>query len=530
MARPRFTFTTQQHQPESLFEVPGGTPAIGRPAYLSETVINSDLLTGWNALRDTGIKPLNCSDLAESEEGRAEFLTGAVALGLIGRNKELKPQQLLIADVCNAAHQTIGALIPRRSSKTTSLFALALGRCFEREGYLVGYTACTTGQKARDRFKKDIAPVLERIFPDKDSRPFKIVYSGGLERIVFDNGSIFQVLPPIGEAFRSDSFDMVILDEAGEASPEMTDDLIQGIMPTFDTRPGAQLIVAGTAAKFRDGNLLWNTLVDGRHQLNDTAILEFAAPDSTTDEELDDWETVKKLVLAAHPGVGTLTTLEVVHARWMKLKRQQFAEEYLSIFGLAGATTGIVSMEGWNKGRNKGALPRPPARFSMAIAVHPDQISACIVAAWRVRGKPRILVLEHRRGNLDWLTKRARELASKYRTPIVHDTNGPVTVEAEALGRMRPKPKLLGQSFPNVKTAAALIIKEIEAGRLEHYDQEPLNEAARLAKKRSVGPTAWALGRQRSEDDIITLEAAAMALRVYDETVTVAGRTPIMAA
>ena len=530
MARPRFTFTTQQHQPDSLFEVAVGTPAIGSKEYLSETGINSDLLTGWNALRDAGIAALNCSDLDESEQQRAEFLTGAVALGLIGRNKTLKPQQLRIADVCNAAHQTIGILVPRRSAKTTSLFALALGRSFEREGYLVGYTTCTTGQKARDRFKKDIAPVLERIFPDKDSRPFKIVYSGGLERVVFNNGSIFQVLPPLGEAFRSDAFDLVILDEGGEAGPEMTDDLIQGILPTFDTRPGAQLIVAGTAAKYRDGNLLWNTLVDGRHQLNGTGILEYAAPDSTTDEELDDWPTVEKLVKASHPGIDTLTTLDVVKARWMKLKRQQFAEEYLSIFGIAGATTGIVSMEGWNTGRNKGTLPRPPARFAMAMAVHPDQISACIVAAWRVRGKARILVLEHRRGNLDWLTKRARELASKYRTPIVHDTNGPVTVEAEALARMRPKPKLLGQSFPNIKTAAALIIKEIEAGRLEHYDQESLNEAARLAKKRPVGPTAWALGRSRSEDDIITLEAAAMALRVYDETSNSGTLKPSMAA
>lgn len=165
----------------------------------------------------------------------------------------------------------------------------------------------------------------------------------------------------------------------------------------------------------------------------------------------------------------------------------------------------------------------------MAIAVHPDQISACIVAAWRVRGKARILVIDHRRG-VDWLTKRARELAQKYRVPIVHDTNGAVTVEAEALARMRPRPKLLGQTFPNIKTAAALIIKEIEAGRLEHYDQDTLNDAARLAKKRSVGPTAWALGRQLPEHDIIDLEAAAMALRVYDENSNRVALKPSMAA
>jgi len=523
MARPRGTYTTQQHQDTALFDVGLKTPAVGSIESLSGTQLIPEILANWNALRDAGIKPLHVSKLDQSEQKRTEFLVGAHALGLVGGRKELKPQQYLAADAINADNPYFGMLMPRRSTKTTAAFAVAIGRCMRREGYLVAFTACTTGLKARARFLMDIVRPLRDTFKalPPEQWPFRIYLSGGSERIEFDNGSVFLVLPPEGEKFRSDAFDMIILDEAGEASPEMTIDLLEGALSTFDTRPGSQLLVAGTAAKYRDGNLLWDYLVDGRARTNRTGILEFAAPDSTTEEELHDWDQVKKLVLKAHPGIGTLTTLQTVKERWSKFhvkSPQKFAAEYLSIFGTAGATTGIFNFEKWKDHALIGALPNPPAKFAMAIAVHPDQLSACIVAAWRVRNRARLLVLAYEEGAADWLPKRARELSTKYRVPIAHDTTGAVTVEVETLARMRPKPRLLPQSFPNIKTAAALLVKEVEQGRVEHYNQEPLTEAIRLAKKRSVGPSAWALGRKNPEDDITCAEAAAIALRVYDDT------------
>jgi len=535
VARLKHSYTTQQHQGFSLFDDVLKTPAIGSRESLSKTHIIPEILAKWDALRNTGIKPLHVSDLDESEERRTEFLVGAHALGLVGGKKELKPQQLLAADAINGGQPYFALLMPRRSTKTTAAFAVALGRCFEREDYLVAFTACTTGLKARARFLLDIVKPLRATFRSlpPEQWPFRIYLSGGSERIEFDNGSMFMVLPPEGEKFRSDAFDMIILDEAGEASPEMSVDLLEGCLSTFDTRPDAQLLVAGTAAKYREGNLLWEYLVDGRANENRTGVLEFAAPDSTTDEDLQDWETVKRLVLAAHPGIGTLTTLETVRERWSKFHEKQpekFAAEYLSIFGTVGATSSIFNLTNWATAAILGPLPaKPPARFVLVIAAHPDQISGCIVAVWRVRTKARIMVIAHEAG-VDWLPKRARELATKYKMPIAHDTNGAVTVEVEVLARMRPKPKLLPQTFQNIKTAAALLVREVEEGRVEHFDQEPLNEAIRLAKKRSVGPTAWALGRKLPDDDIICAEAAAIGLRAYDETQQRSALRPSVAA
>lgn len=441
-------------------------------------------------------------------------------LGLIGRAKRLVPQQMWLADVVNAGCQIVGVLMPRRSTKTTSIIALMLGRCAERPDYVVGYTMCTTGMKARARFRQDVANVLDRMFPDEDSRPFKIRRAAGSERVDFDNGSSFQVLVPAGDAFRGDAFDVVVLDEAGEASPEMTEDLMAGILPTFDTRPGAQLVVAGTAAKYREGNLLWETLADGRKGLQSTGILEYAAPDDTDMELLDDWEHVKALVLAAHPGVGNLTTLEVVRARWEKLSRRQFAEEYLSIFGTLGAVDTFVDLEKWRDAADGGELPSPPTdrAVGLAVAVHPDQSCATIVAAWRDdSGAGCLLVVDYKSGT-KWVAKRAKELSAKLRTSIIYDNAGTVLVEVEVMQRMKPRPRLAPQTWAQVSTAAGLIMKENGDGNLRHWDQVELNEAVKTATKRGT-PTSnrWAFGRKLPGESIIALEAASLALRWADE-------------
>jgi hypothetical protein len=494
-----------------VFENPPEPPPVG----------NKEFLFRWESIRDQGILPAHQSELDPDPTKREEFLEGARLLGLLGRSKTLMPQQLRLSDVCAVSRQFVAVLLPRRSSKTTSLFAVALGRCLGREDYLVGYTTCTTGQKARDRFRKDIVPVLERMFPDKATAPFKIRKAGGSERIEFANGSIFQVLPPIGESFRSDSFDLVILDEAGEASPEMTEDLKAGILPTMDTRVGAQLVVAGTAAKYRKGNLLWDTLVDGRADQEDTSIIEYAAPDETEADVLEDWDQVLPLVLASHPGVGFLTPIEKIKTNWQKLNAEQFAQEYLSIFGTAGASQGLIDPVPWAQTGVDGALPTPPDSFALSIAVHPDGNTASVGAAWRVDGVAQLMVLKN--GKPAEISKEALRLARKYKLPIVHDSMaGATQVEVEGLMRAKPRPRFSPQTWPNVSTAASLLVKEITASNVVHWRQPVLDEAVRIATKRGTpNSNRWSFGKPKTgadaTGDITPVEAVAIALRAYDE-------------
>lgn len=470
---------------------------------------------GPREFSDSGIPPLHLSSRRGSREFRSEFMVGAHSLGLDTPKKPIPPQTFVIADALNATgddglalHTVVGVCVTRRASKTTSIFAVALGRCFERPGYEAAYAA-QSGTKGRDRFMLDIVRPLERKWPDEGTRPFRINRSRGSEHITFDNGSRFAVLPPLPDSFRGDAYDMVILDEAQVHDVEASEDLLGAILPTFDTRPGAQLVVAGTTGEHRSG-LLWDTLENGRHGRASTGIVEYGAGDTLTEEQAGD----EAVWLRSHPGIGNLTPLAAVRRNFENLPLGQFLREYLGVWP-AGGGGRFLDPQKWLAGAVSGALPSPPDHFALGIAVHPDQACASIVAVWRDEDDNAHLLLLDRRPGVAWLTPEAARLARTYRVQIGHDTFGAVMVEVEALQRAKPRPRLAPQSMADVKTSAALLVKTLDLGQLVHYDQDEVNDAARLAVKRKIG-NGWGLGRGSNEDDITSLEAASYALHVYD--------------
>lgn len=495
---------------------PEATSAISLPDVSAHPLLNE---AAWIAHRDSGIAPYVGTELATTEESRREFLTGATLLGIAG---SIHPQQLRLSDTLTAGRFLNGVVMPRRSSKTTTLFAILLGRCALRPGHLAGFTLLTTQKKTAERYRLDIYGPLVRMYPDADTRPMRVYRGNGTERVEFPNGSLLSVLSPDGDAFRSGAYDTLLADEGGEASPEMGSEIVSSVLPSFDTRPGGQFIVAGTVARYRQGSILWETITDP-----EAGVIRYTVPDSVTSDELADWEpseahpaaNVRALMLACHPGIGTLTTEDVIYRNFRKLSEEQFLIEYAGVFGLQGVTGGLLDFERWRAAAEEGELPAPPERFTMAVAAHPDQQSACIVAAWRDdAGVARLLLLDHQRG-IRWLAAKSVSLSRKYSTPIVHDAFGAVLVEVEAMKRARPLPRMLPQNTRQITTAAGLLVKEFEAGNVKHYGQEELDEAARVAIKRRIGTgSAWGFGRAQQIDDIAPLEAAAMALRVYDET------------
>ncbi len=501
-----------------VFDEKSCTPL--RATAISLSLIGED----WNTHRDSGIRPRFVSSFEGAEAARAEFLEGARLLRLDRPGKEPTPQQLVIADALGAQNPDgspvasfMGILAARRSTKTTSAIAVALGRCALREGYQVAFTLATTRDKAAVRFKKDIAMNLEILYPDEATRPFKLRKSNGSEWITWPNGSMFQVITPSAEGFRSEAFDMILIDESGEASPEMSEDLLLGALATTDTRPDAQFVILGTAAAYRAGNLLWDVLERGRAGEAGVGIVEYSAYDPDrplTAEDLEKWEAVEPIVKAAHPGVGNLTKLETVKSRWQMLKPAAFMREYLSIFGQVGRAGGLFDLEAWSLGSLSVQFPKPASRFALALSVHPEQTSASLVAAWRVRGKARVLVLRNRPG-VSWVAEEASKLAIKHGLPIVYDDNAQTRAETDKMGRQRPRPKLAPAPFKDVRTASALFQSELKAGNLQHYNQEAMNEAIEATVKRASGGSIL-FGRRIFTDDITPVEAAALALHAYD--------------
>ena len=478
----------------------------------------------WLELRDRALTPLHSSGFTTTAEDRKEFLTGATLLRFYGDwardGHTVQPQQIVVCDTLASGFARNAVVMPRRSSKSTSLVAVALGRAYHRPDYRVAYLALTSGKAGRSRFLKDVAPALERIgqsFGDKRvSWPFKVVRSAGQERVEFrESGGSVSWLSSIDD-LRGEAFDLIVLDESQAADPEKASDVMAAALPTLDTRPRAQIVVAGTAGSFRVGNLLHAWLELGRGGIG--GVLEYAMPEDTTDDLLASWETVEPLILASHPGIGTLTTLEAVRSNWDALPLKTFGQEYGGLWGAIGEGRGVLNAQRWAE-QGTDTVPVVPERFAMAVVPAFNQAASSIVAAWRDDdGRAHGYVLDHRPGTT-WLADAAASTAKRHNVPILYDVaSSPMRVEVEAMQRMRPRPRLEPQTFPNVTAAAALLVKEVNTGNAVHYKQPTMDQAAKVAVRRTAGANAWALGRGKDTDaDISALEAWALALRYHDD-------------
>ncbi|HWL59298.1 MAG TPA: hypothetical protein VNQ48_00235 [Microbacteriaceae bacterium] len=516
----------------------------------------------WLEWRSLIPEPYQATELVTTEQGRLEFLEGARLLrvdkmpraadGLQGPT----PIQLAIADMLNAGYFLNGVLEPRRTTKTTSIEAVILGRCSKREDHVAGWTLATTGQKARERFLRDIVAPINRLYPNPKRRPFDVNIGKGSESITWPNGSYLAVYAPGGDGFRSGGFDTAWVDEGGEAEPDLGADITVAVLPTMDTKPGAQFIVSGTAPSYTDGNLLWDTLTDPT-----AGIIRHSAPENTDPEELEAWEPdadhprakVRALVEQYHPGVGWTTPIESVQRNYEKFRKlgkpELFAAEYLGIPGAEGATERIIPPGPWERGALDGELPGVPAGFTLAIAIHPDGLWASVGVAWHLEpeqdlvtealaaagehvdpGPQRTAIgLLHHQAGVQGFAKQVLLLARKHRVPIIYDQASQAAgVEIETLARATPKPTIIPATTLDVRRGATKMLKLLGSkpgeGTLVHYrKQAQLERAAELAIKRQIGTYGgFGFGRPKADfaADITPLEACSLALQFLDDAAT----------
>lgn len=477
--------------------------------------------------------PLYITELVTTERSRAEFLEGARLLRLdrlrnfAGEMIGPTPIQLVVSDLLAAGVKMNAVLEPRRTGKTSGIQATLMGRCSLRDDYLVGWTLATTGAKAGERFKKDISAQLIRLYPDPKDRPFKVNLSKGAEGIEWPStGSHFDVYSPNGDGFRSNAFDAAWVDEGGEAEPELGEDLTAAIRPTLHTRAGAQLIISGTAAKYRQGNLLWDALTDSR-----AAVLRHGVPDDTDLDELQEWEPtpefpgarVRELVLASHPGIGYTTPLEAIEDDFnTPAMRKNFPAEILGIFGSEGSNVALIPAPLWAA----AALPlqdaKKPDVSTICLFVHPDGDWASLVQAWKGADDRTHIVLLHHQAGVKGLAKRVTMLARKVKRPIIFDSASAATANVmREIAEHRPAPAQRPMVANDIKRAAVRFTTLIRDDRVRHYNQPEMDAAAEIAVKRAFGTgNGWAFGRpdprKRPGDDITPIEAAALAVYALD--------------
>lgn len=454
---------------------------------------------------------------------------GAAAMGLA-----LFPQGEQVAAVMEARasdgaplYDTVVIEIARRSTKTTAALATLLGRALRRPGYRIASTA-QDGLRARQKLREVMTALRAHGF-ERDGLG-ELHFSNGLERIEFANGSVWKAIPPDPGAFRSDAFDAVLIDEAGELDPEKADALMAGILPTQDTRPESQTIVAGTPGESRTG-LLWDSLKQLRAGADGYGGVVYEASDTETFLDVSDpdrpvvrWE----LLLRVHPGIGCgLTTARKILSRLPKMGLAKWEREYLCKWPANRSVTAL-DVAKWRDLASVEA-PEIPARVAIAYDVDPDGSGASIVAAWRdATGQAHVKVMQDAPG-AGWVPRACKQLAEQYRPlgGVGFDPIGPNLDTGARLARPPFRVVTAPQKIRQLIGAASRIERELSSGRLTHYADPALDSAVGGAAWRPVGVDGRLFARKASASSVRTLVAASIALWLWDENVQATAPTRV---
>lgn len=401
--------------------------------------------------------------------------------------------------------------MPRRSTKTTSIWATVLGRAQTRPGYRCVVTAqsgTTASRILLDHASLMLAAgtAVESRERGRDDAAGKVVVyrNGGREHLDFGNGARVWVVPPDAGAVRSAAADDIVIDEAGEHDPVKGRDFLDAVQPLMDTRgPLAQLIIAGTPGKVRAG-FFWDALEQGRAGTDrELGILDYSIRDDEDAEDRKVWRRV-------HPGPASkLTPMSVLERRWAKLGPVAFSREYLCRWPFDGSTSAI-DQAAWAKNVVPDRVV--PDRFGLAFDCAPDGSAAALCAAWRDDdGIAYLSVLDYRFG-VSWLSGVAHAVARRYRVPVRYDAIGTNHGPAQEIARLRGANVIAGTS-KDAQAAAQLLVSTLTDGRLRHFGQASLNTAAQVATWREREGGRY-FGRRHG--DISTLVAGALALYQFD--------------
>lgn len=425
----------------------------------------------------------------------------------------LLPQGIQVAQLLEAKNEEGLPLYPevviqmgRRATKTSSIQATLLGRCFSIPGYRIISTA-QTGTLSQ-QFLSELGSQLEMAYQDEDTRPFRFYKSNGSIRIVWDNGSQWRAVKPQAAAFRGSYADCILMDEAGEYDAKTTEDLLAGAMPVLATRPQAQLIVTGTPPRTREG-LLWQYLQAGRKGTEDLGILDYSmSPDQdATDEAL--WHAV-------YPGLSSgLVSIKFLRKALETQGLLSFSREFLCLDPVASSLRAIPE-EDWLAGMVPDLLTLPADNFSLAYDITQDGSAAAVAVAWYTAdGLPHVQILEHKAGQ-NWLPQYVAKCLKEYRAvEIGYDGIGHNLAVNQTIQRMREVPKagLRPLTMKEVSAGVSLFTSHVMDNQLIHAKDASLDSAvAEVAFRYSGDSRLWSRGN--SNADISPLIAASNALYI----------------
>lgn len=405
-----------------------------------------------------------------------------------------------------------GLSIPRQVGKTFLVGAIVFALCLLHPKLTVIWTA-HRARTAEETFGKMQAfAKRKRIAPHVD----RVVLGSGEEAIQFRNGSRILFGARAREFGRGfDEVDILIFDEAQILTEAVLDDMIPATNQSRQPS-GALLLFMGTPPRPRDPGEVFTRMRDEAlsGEDDDTAWVEFGGDEGYTPTPLPaplteaDWDQVAK----ANPSFPQDTPREAILRMRKKLGPDSFLREGMGIWDKVNLDLSVVPADDWRKRLvEPAAAPAPDAEPSALAVDRWHDGSTSVAAAWRTDGTCHVeLVAVDVTQDTAQVVRWVAERSKGRRIPVVVAGDSPaaaLSADLRAAGV-----RLITANAQDVGKACVGFLDDVESARLTHADQEQLNTALAVAKKRSIGQAgAWGWDRKSAELDISPLMAVTLA-------------------
>lgn len=394
--------------------------------------------------------------------------------------------------------------VPRQSGKTTTTMGASLQKILSGRGRKVWHTA-QTGQDARRKWLE----LVEVAMRSPWRSGLKARKTNGAESLeVPALQSKFSPHPPTEESLHGEQSDLNIIDEGWVFDDAEGAALMQAIVPTQATRPGAQTVIVSTMGT-AESTWFHGLVEKARAGTEDIAILEYGIG---PDDDPSDLE----LVAACHPAFGYTIDMAALKRAFAQLGPAEFARAYGN--RATGARERMIPIEAWGAAQDDAPIPAD-ARVAFGAAVDFERTETAIVACAIVDGVPVIEVVDVRPGT-GWGPNRVRELRARHSsTGVAVDAIGPSGPLADDLTRngMELIPlttrAVTGACAEFFDAVTAVDADGVYAPRIRIRPNSTLDIAAEIVTRRRVGD-AWAWQRRHGSGagTIAVLEAATLAM------------------
>ena len=389
------------------------------------------------------------------------------------------------------AADTVVLSIPRQVGKTWDIGALAFAACIISPGTTVVWTAHRF-KVARETFNALKAIALSpALAPHID--PGDVYTAAGNESITFRTGSRIVFAARERGAIRGfTKIDLLILDEA----QILTENALSDLAPTTNQAANPQIIFMGTPPRPTDPGEVFTRLRSEALEGDSSGVLyvEFSADRGASPDDRKQWKI-------ANPSYPKRTPTRAMERLRKLLSEEDFIREALGVWDAAVQARVLPNWFGCLNDSKKAAENRPDPS-AIGIAVSKDRAYASIGVA-SADDLPKIGAFQRRRG-VRWVIDEAARIQDEHHIPVVVRAKGPAETLVEQLEDAGID--LIRASNDDYLTACGNLIDLVDAGMVEHFGDDDLDDAIDGAKWKPGDRRAFAAGQGEM------LEAATLAL------------------